>query len=238
MVHRDVDAEYLLGHARPRSERRATRRRGRPPRFAVGISDALPKLTTYRLVAPALAVDVPLRPVLRVGKTDALLGDLAAHKLDLVLADQPLPPQLGIRAFNHLLGETAVTVFGTDALVGPVRRRFPHSLNGAPLLMPTPNTALRRSLDSFFETEDIHPLVVAEVEDVALLQVLGQEGMGLFAAPSVVEAEIRRAYGVRVAGRLPAVRERFYAIATERRLTHPAVVALREAARKELLVDG
>lgn len=208
---------------------------GRPLRFAVGISDALPKLTTYRLVAPALAVDVPLRPVLRIGKTDALLGELAAHRLDLVLADQPVRPGAGFRAFNHLLGETGVSVFGTEDLVARVRRRFPHSLDGAPLLMPTSNTALRSSLDAFLETEGIRPAIVAEVEDVALLQVLGQQGMGLFVAPTVVETEIRRAYGVRVAGRLPAVRERFYAIATERRLTHPAVVALREAARTDLL---
>jgi LysR family transcriptional regulator, transcriptional activator of nhaA len=235
MVYAYASEIFALAH--DLEEAVGGRSAGRSLRFAVGVSDALPKFTTYRLIAPALEIDTPLRPILRIGKTDALLVDLAAHRLDLVLADQPVPTGSAIRTFNHLLGDTAVTVFGTQDLVASVRRRFPHSLTGAPLLMPTANTALRRSLDAFLLTEDIRPRVVAEVEDVALLQVLGREGLGLFIAPSVVEADIRKAYGVQIAGRLPEVRERFYAIAAERRLTHPAVVALREAARSDLLVD-
>lgn len=236
MMLRYADEIFAIG-----SELEATIRgqpAGRPLRFAVGISDALPKLTTWRLLAPALAIDVPLRPILRVGKVESLLADLASHKLDLVLADQPVPSGHAIRAFNHLLGDTGVTVFGGEKLVAPVKRRFPRSLDGAPMIMPTSNTALRRSLDAFFTGEEIEPRVVAEVEDVALLQVMGREGAGLFAAPTVVEAEICRAYQVRVAGRLPTVRERFYAISSDRRLTHPAVMALRESAREDLLGDG
>lgn len=236
MMLRYADDIFALG-----SELEATIRgqpAGRPLRFAVGISDALPKLTTWRLLAPALAIDVPLRPILRVGKVEPLLAELAAHKLDLVLADQPVPSGHAIRAFNHLLGDTGVTVFGAENLVAPVKRRFPRSLGGAPMVMPTSNTALRRSLDAFFTSEDIEPRIVAEVEDVALLQVMGREGAGLFAAPTVVEAEICQAYQVRVAGRLPSVRERFYAISSDRRLTHPAVMALRESAREDLLGDG
>jgi LysR family transcriptional activator of nhaA len=209
---------------------------GRPVRFAVGVSDSLPKLTTHRLLEPALGLDERPRLVLRIGKTDALLAELATHALDLVLADAPAGAG-AVRAFNHLLGESSVTVFATAELAARHRRGFPQSLQDAPFVLQTPNTALRRSLDQWFADAGIHPTPVAEVEDVALLQVLGGAGLGLFAAPTVVEAEIRRAYQVRVVGRLPEVRERFYAISVERKLTHPAVLAIRDAAR-QLLFRG
>lgn len=205
-----------------------------PTRLVVGISDALPKLSTWRLLQPALDHTPRSKLVCRIDKTERLVADLAVHALDLVLADTPAPPSLPVRAFNHLLGECGVTIFGTEALARSHRRRFPQSLDGAPFLLPTGNTAMRRSLDAWCIAHDIAPHIVAEVEDVALLQVFGQEGMGLFAAPSVVEAQIRRAYGVRVVGRLPEVRERFYAISVERQLVHPAVVALTESARTRL----
>lgn len=207
---------------------------GKPARFAVGISDSLPKLTTFRLLAPALDPPGRFRLVFRIGKTDQLLAELATHALDLVLADAPVPNTVSVRAFNHLLGESGVTVFGTPDMAERLRRGFPRSLDGAPFLLQTSNTALRRSLEQWFAQTGIRPEVVAEVEDVALLQVLGQEGMGAFAAPSVVESEIRRAYGVRVVGRLDTVRERFYAISVDRKLKHPAVVAISEGARKDL----
>lgn len=204
-----------------------------PLRFTVGIADSLPKLTTFRLLRPALALG-PFRLVLRIDKTERLLADLANLSLDLVLADQPIPPSSKTRAYNHLLGECSVTVFGTPKLVARFRRNFPRSLDGAPLVLQTENTAVRRSLDQWFAAHEIRPLIVAEVEDVAMLQVLGQQGMGLFAAPSVVEKAIRRSYGVGVVGQLPAVRERFYAITVERKLKHPAAVAISESARDEL----
>jgi LysR family transcriptional activator of nhaA len=207
---------------------------GGPLRFAVGVSDSLPKLTTYRLLAPALALDRSMRLVLRIGKTDQLLADLSIHALDLVLADQPIHPGVKVRAFNHLLGESSVTVFATAAQAERLRRNFPRSLHGVPFVLPTQGTALRRSLDQYFEQEGIRPVVAAEVEDVALLQVLGQEGIGLFAAPTVVEEEIRKAYSVKAVGRLETVKERFYAISIDRKLKHPAVVAISQAARTEL----
>ena len=206
----------------------------RPARLAVGIGDSLPKLTTFRLLAPALDPPGRFRLVFRIGKPDALLADLATHALDLVLTDAPVAPTLAVRAFTHVLGESGVTVFAAPALAGRYRRGFPRSLNGAPWVLQTPNTALRRSLDVWFAASGVRPHVVAEVEDVALLQVLGQEGLGVFAAPSVVETEIRRAYAVRVVGRLVGVRERFYAVSVERRLKHPGVVAISEAARRDL----
>ena len=209
-------------------------RGGGPRRFAVGISDALPKLTTYRLLEPALTLDHAFRLVFRIDKTERLLADLATHALDLVLADAPVSPTESVRAFNHLLGESGVTVFATPELAARHGDGFPRSLHGAPMLLQTPNTALRRSLDDWFAAEGIRPAVAAEVEDQALLQVLGQHGMGLFAAPSVVEDEVRRTHGVDVLGRIDGVRERFFAISAERRLTHPAVLAISDSARSAL----
>lgn len=227
-------ADEIFGIGRELIETIEGRPTGRPWRFAVGISDSLPKLTTNRLLAPALELAEPLRLVLHVGKTEQLLAELSIHALDLVLAEAPVAPSVSVRAFNHLLGECGVTVFGTAALAAKHRRDFPRSLEGAPFLVPTENTVLRRSLDAWFLEQGLRPRVVAEVEDMAMLQVFGGTGMGLFAAPSVVEREITEQYGVRVVGRVAAVRERFYAISVERRLKHPAVVAISEAARRQL----
>jgi len=205
-----------------------------PTRLVVGISDSLPKLTTWRLLQPALSIVPKFRLICRIDKTERLVADLATHALDVVLADTPVSPASPVRTFNHLLGECGVTIFGAEVLARKYKRSFPASLDGAPFVLQTENTALRRSLDAWFIANDVRPLITCEAEDVALLQVFGQEGMGLFAAPTVVEAQIRRQYGVRVVGRLPDVRERFYAISVERKLMHPGVVALSTAARTRL----
>jgi LysR family transcriptional activator of nhaA len=207
---------------------------GGPQRFTVGIVDSLPKLTTIRLLQPALEADPPLRLVLRVDKTQRLLADLSTHALDLVLADQPVPSTLEVRAFNHLLGESDVTVFGVDALAARYRRGFPRSLDGAPFVLQTENTALRRSLEQWFAASRVRPRVVAEAEDMGMLQALGQQGLGLFAAPTVAADVIKKQHGVRAVGLLAGVTERFYAITVERRLRHPAAVAISSAARSEL----
>lgn len=206
---------------------------GHAPRFAVGVSDSLPKLTTYRLLEPALGLDPPMRLYVRIDKTDRLLAELATHGLDMVLTDTPMPPT-NVRAFNHLLGECGVTVFGTPALAKRHRDDFPQSLDGAPMLLQTRNTALRQSLELWFQSAGVVPEAVGEVEDVAVLQVLGQHGLGLFAAPTVVEEDVCQQYRVQVVGRLERVRERFYAVSVERRLRHPAVLAISEAARESL----
>jgi LysR family transcriptional activator of nhaA len=156
------------------------------------------------------------------------------HALDIVLSETPIPPSTRVKAFSHLLGECGVTIFGAPQLADAHRRRFPQSLDGAPFLLPTENTTLRRSLDQWFDRHGAAPRVVAEIEDSAVLKVFGQEGAGLFAAPTAVEREVRRQYGVRVVGRIAEVRERFYAISAERRIRHPAVLALTSAARDEI----
>jgi len=227
-------ADEIFGLGRELLETVKGRPTGQPMRLTVGIADAVPKLIAYRLLRPALTGAEPVRIICREDKPDRLLAQLAAHGLDLVLSDAPIGPTTKVRAFNHLLGECGVTFFATPALARTCRRGFPRSLGGAPMLLPTDNTALRRSLDDWFESEDIRPRVASEFEDSALLMAFGQAGMGLFPAPSAIERQVRSQYGVVVVGRLDAVCERFYAISGERRLKHPAVVAISEAARQRV----
>jgi LysR family transcriptional activator of nhaA len=207
---------------------------GRPVRLSVGVADAVPKLIAYRLLEPALRLPEKVWILCREDRSDRLLAELALHSLDLVLSDAPVGPGMSIRAFSHLLGECGVTVFGAAALAAKYRRGFPHSLDGAPLLLPTENSALRRSLDQWFDSVQIRPRVVSEFEDSALLKVFGQAGIGLFLAPSAIDVEVQKQYGVKVVGRIEAVKERFYAISVEKRLKNPAVVAISAAAREKL----
>ena len=205
-----------------------------PRRFRVGVSDALPKITTYRLLEPALVMQPAFRLHVRIDKTERLLGELAIHALDLVIADAPMTPSLRVRAFNHLLGETSVSIFGTAALARGFRRGFPGSLHKAPMLLQTANTAVRQSLDQWFDVHGIEPQVVGEVEDMAMLQTLGEHGLGLFAAPTVVRTEVCRRYGVVCLGEIAKVREKFFAISVERRITHPAVRLIADQAKQRL----
>jgi LysR family transcriptional activator of nhaA len=200
----------------------------------VGITDVVPKLVAYRLLEPALHLEQPVKMVCREGKLDHLLAELATYDLDVVLSDAPLGPTVKVRAFNHLLGECGVTFCGTTALVAAYHDEFPQSLDNAPLLLPTDNTTLRRALEHWFEAEGLRPRVAGEFEDSALLKVFGQQGLGLFVVPTIIEAEVQRQYGVDILGRVESIRERFYALTVNRRLRHPAVVAMSEAAQQVL----
>ena len=232
LVFRFADEIFTTG--RELQETLAGRPSGLPSRFTVGVADAMPKLLAYRLLEPALRTGEPVRLVLREDKPDRLLADLAIHALDLVLADASVPPAVKVRAHSHLLGDSGVSIFATAELARVYRRRFPQSIDGAPFLLPTDNSVLRRSLERWFETHDVRPLVVAEIEDSAVLKVFGQSGLGLFPAPTVMETEIRRQYAVGVVGRIEEVRESFYAISVERKITHPAVLAITRAARRDI----
>ena len=227
-------AEEIFSIGRELQETLAGRPTGRPPRLVVGVVDSMPKLMIYRLLEHAVRGADPVRLVLREGTAERLLADLAIHAVDVVLSDAPVPPTVRIKAFSHLLGECGITIFGTPTLLETHRRRFPTSLDGAPFLLPMEGTTLRRSLDDWFGELNIRPNVVAEIEDSAVLKVFGQAGVGLFAAPTAVEREVRRQYGVRVVGRVEAIRERFYAISAERRIRHPAVLAITSSARRDL----
>jgi LysR family transcriptional activator of nhaA len=206
---------------------------GRALRLAVGITDAIPKSVARLLLEPAVKLPRPVRLVCREDKVDRLLMDLAAHRLDMVLSDAPIGSGVHVRGFNHLLGECGVTFFAAPKVAAKLRRGFPKSLDGMPLLLPTDNTALRRSLDLWFDSRRVAPLVEGEFEDAAMMYSFGQSGLGAFPAPSVVRDEVRRQFDVRVIGETQAVTERFYAISTEQQLQHPAVVAVCETARRE-----
>jgi LysR family transcriptional activator of nhaA len=207
---------------------------GRPLRLAVGVAHALPKLVAYRLIEPALALAQPVRLNVHVQSTEKLLASLALHDLDVVLTDRVAPPGVSVRAFNHLLGDCGVTLFAAARHTLKYRRGFPQSLNGAPFLLPSDTSTLRRALEQWFEKTRIRPRVVGEFDDSTLIEVFGQAGRGIFATPSIVEASVCKQYGVRIIGHLDRVRERFYAVSAERRLKHPAVIAITDSARREL----
>ncbi len=207
---------------------------GRSVRFNVGIANAVPKLIVRQLLEPALKLSLPVRLVCREDSYDKLLAELSMHTLDVVIADAPVPPGSSVRAFNHLLGECGVGIFGTPSLARARRKNFPRSLDGAPVLLPLEQLPLRRAIDQWLSKSAIRPQVLGEFEDSALLKVFGADGIGLFPAPMAVAAQVRAQYGVELVGEIPDVSERYYAISVERRLKHPAVVALLETARREL----
>lgn len=211
---------------------------GRPLRLHVGISDVLPKLVCHDLLMPALRLPEPVQIVCHGDKTERLLAELAVQGLDLVLSDVPVGGNVKVRAFNHLLGECGLTFFATPDLARKYRRGFPHSLDGAPLLVPTEDSLVRRSLDHWFESIGVRPHLVAEFDDSGLLKSFGQGGEGIFGVPSVVEAGVRKQYGVQVVGRTEEVVERFYAITVERRIKHPAAVAISESAKQNLFTTS
>lgn len=207
-------------------------------RFLVGVQGAMPKLVAYQLLRPALECEEnDYQLVCFEGKISELMGELAMHRLDVVIADRPLAPDTHVRAFNHLLGKCGVTVYGTSQLAKKYKRGFPQSLSSAPMLLPTQNTSLRRLLEQWFEANEIHPIIAHEFEDSAVLKVFGQSGHGLFVTPTAIEAEVCRQYSVKVVGRIPEVVERFYAISIEKRLKHPAVLKISESARDQLFGD-
>jgi LysR family transcriptional activator of nhaA len=233
LVYRYADDIFGLG--RELMDTLKDRPTGRPLRFQVGVADEVSKVIAYRLLEPALRLEQPVYMVCRDGAAERLLTELATHSLDLVIADTPISPTIKVKAFSHPLGETSVSVFGTAKLAAPRRKNFPKSLDGAPFLLPTIGKTLRRTLDQFFDQQSIRPRVIAELDDSALLTTFGQAGAGLFVAPTVLEKEVTRQFGVTAVGRLDAVRERYFAISVERRLKHPAVVAISDAANEMLM---
>ena len=212
--------------------------KGRPSvrrlQFTVGMPDVMPKLIAHELLKPAFELPEDVHVVCHEGRHDEMIAELAVHRLDIVLSDAPVSPTVHVRAFNHLLGECGLTFFATPDLANKYRRKFPASLTGAPLLVPTERTAVRRDLEQWFDTENIQPDIVGEFEDSALMKVFGQDGRGLFAASTVIEKEVCRQYSVQVVGRIDTVRERYYAISVERRLKHPAVLAICDTAREKI----
>jgi LysR family transcriptional activator of nhaA len=232
LVYRYADEIFSLG--RELEDAVAGRATGGGLRFTVGVADTLSKLVVHRLLEPALHLPEDVQVSCVDGDPDRLLAQLTLHELDLVISDYPANPRLGLRVFNHPLGDCGVTLFGTAELAGRYRPGFPGSLDGAPLLVPAGNAALRRAMDQWFDELGVRPLIRGEFSDSGLLKAFGGRGEGLFLAPSVVEDDVQRMYGVEVVGREERLRERVYAISMEKRLAHPAVVAITRAARSSL----
>lgn len=195
-------------------------------RLTVGISDSLPKLVAYRLLQATQQLDQQVRLVCMEDEFESLLADLALGKLDVVLTDRTVRAGGSLKVFSHLLGESDMKLFGTRKLAQRYRRNFPASLHGAPLLLPTRNNALRGRIDAWFIEHGVRPEVVGEFEDNAMLNTFGRNGMGLFFAPSALEADIETQFGVVLVGQAPELREQFYAISNARRITHPAIAAI------------
>ena len=203
---------------------------GRPRSFRVGVSDVVPKSLAYRMLAPALAVADPLRFICREGKLESLLADLALHRLDLVLADRSLPPGVKVRGYNHRLGESGTGFFAAPQLARQLSGAFPTSLHGQPLLLPGDDSVLRQRLLAWFERERIVPRIVGEFDDSALMKAFGRAGVGVFPVSLSVRDEVASNYDVELVGKTDAVCETYFAISVERRVTHPAVRAVIEAA--------
>ena len=236
VVYRYCDEIFSLG--RELQDTLKGRPTGRPVRLMVGIADVVPKLIAFRLLKPALSLPEGIQIVCQEDRLERLLAELTVHGLDLILTDAPLTAASHVKAFNHLLGECGVSFVARPAITRLYRKGFPASLDGAPFLMPIAGTSLRRLLDQWFETQGIRPRIVAEFQDSALLKVFGQEGMGIFTSPMAIEKEVCKQYGVSVVGRTDSIKERFYAISIERKLKHPAILAISETAREKLFVHS
>lgn len=206
----------------------------RATRFLVGCSDSVSKAIACRLVAPALSMPNPVRLVCREGRLASLLGDLAVHRLDLIIADRPMPTHLSVRGFNHLLGESKLSVFGAPKLVANLQGKLPASLDGAPMLLPGEDYAIRARLLQWMEAQRIRPRIVGEFDDSAMMKAFGQSGVGLFFAPSVLAGHICEQYQVQELMTVHSIVDQVYAITTERRLSHPATLAISQAARESL----
>lgn len=207
----------------------------RQVRFAVGVADVVPKLVAERLLEPAYGAVPDLQLEVHEGHVSQLLVKLALHELDVVISDQPAPHDVKVRAFNHHLGGSGTTFFARANLAGPLKKGFPKSLDGTPMLMPLVGSSSRVLLDEWFDTLGVRPKVVGEFDDSALMKVFGASGRGVFAAPTAIEAEVSRQFEVQVVGRTNELKQSYYAISVERRLRHPAVVAVAESARKDIL---
>jgi len=204
----------------------------------VGVLDVLPKLIAAKLLEPALNLLEPVHLICSEDKEEALLADLAVHKLDVVLSDSPIREGLSVKAYSHLLGESGIVFFATEKMAAKLSADFPRSLDDAPMLLPMEMTAIRGDLDQWFHSLGIRPAIVGEFDDSALIKVFGQEGHGVFVAPTVIASEILRQYEVQAIGQTNSVKERFYAISIERIIKHPAVVAISDAARQNLFVGN
>lgn len=205
-----------------------------PMEFNVGVLDVVPKSIAYQLLSPALDVNDSVRIVCREGSMEELLLDLAVHKLDLVLADTPIPKSINVKGFNHHLGECGISFFAAKPLAKKVSKQFPESLNGAPMLIPGKIASIYDQIQNWFTNNNIQPKIIGEFDDTALMKAFGRGGKGIFTAPTPIAKEVEHEYNVLEVGRTDQIVEQFYAITVERKIVHPAVIAITESAKRIL----
>jgi LysR family transcriptional activator of nhaA len=211
--------------------------KGRALELRIGVADAVPKAMVYHLVGPALELPQRVRIVCREWRLERLLAEMALHRLDLVIADAPVPPSVSVRSYSHRLGSSGIQFFATAALRKAFPQPFPRCLDGAPLLMPGEDSAVGQRLRTWLAQSAVSPHVLGEFDDSALAQEFGRRGAGFFPGPTVLRKEIEAQFGVRAVGVADGVEEHFFAISAERRTSHPAVVAITRAARDTLFHD-
>lgn len=228
-------AEQIFGLGRELLEALENRPTARPLHLVVGIDDVVPKEIAYRILKPTLTMQRAVRLLCREGTLERLTADLAVHDIDVVLSDAPVTPSLNVRAYSHSLGTCEVPWMATSTLAKTLSRGFPKSLDGVPVLLPTDDTAIRRALDQWLAGHDLHPVMIGEFEDYAMLREFARAGHGFAPVPAILEAEFRREHGFARVGLADGVQAEFYAISVERRIKNPAVAEMIAHAREALL---
>ncbi|NNC68018.1 MAG: transcriptional activator NhaR [Gammaproteobacteria bacterium] len=231
VVHIYADEIFSIGSEL--TQRLRSKEPGKPLELNIGIVNSIAKLIAYRIIEPVLNLDDPVRIICLEGDLEKLLSDLAIHKLDLILSDRLMPTGLSVKAYNHILGESTVSFFAQKRMAVSYRKKFPESLNEAPMLMPVSTHTLRRSLDDWFEKIGVTPKIVAEFDDSALLKAFGEAAVGIFPAPTAIKNEVEHMYHSSVIGEVKELKETYYAISPERKIKHPGVMSITENARTE-----
>ncbi len=234
IVHIYADEIFSLGAEL--SQRLKSKEPGKPLELNVGVVFSIAKLIAYRILEPVLKLEDPVRVVCYEGNLEKLLGDLAVHKLDLVLSDRPLPTGLNVKAYNHILGNSTISFFAQKRIAHPYKKKFPQSLNNAPMLMPVKSNVLRRNLEDWFDQIGIDVSVVSEFDDSALLKAFGSAGAGVFPAPTAISDHVEHMYHAGLIGTVEELKETYYAISPERKLKHPGVMCITETAREKLFI--
>lgn len=227
-------AEEIFSLGAELTQRLHSQEPGKPLELNVGIVFSIPKLIAYRILEPVLEMEDSIRIVCWEGNLEKMLSDLAVHKLDLVLSDRPMPTGLNVKAYNHVLGESTISFFSRKRNASRYRKKFPHSLHNAPVLLPVKTNVLRRSLDDWFDEIEVIPRVVAEFDDSALLKAFGQAEVGVFPSSTAITEEVEHMYHASSIGVVEELKETYYAISPERKLKHPGVMCITETARTRL----
>ena len=228
-------ADEIFGLGQDLLEALDHRPTARPLRLVGGTDDVVPKEIAYRILKPTLALKRPVRIVCREGTLERLVAGLALHEVDVVLSDAPVTPSLNVRAYNHSLGTCEVLWMATPTLAKTLRRAFPKSLDGVPVLLPTDDTAIRRALDQWLAKQEVRPVMIGEFEDYAMLREFARSGHGFAPVPSILEEQFRKEYGVARVGVATGVKAEFYAISVERKIKNPAVAEMIEQGREAFL---